>query len=108
MAALKDHDLRAILGDDYRSQQDAFDEASGLDAHERAALARIAGLNNQKAPVLYSALVGLILVAATKYSATPAAATLQTYIGFGITIGCVALFFWLRHEVNKGPVSAVA
>ena len=108
MAALKDHDLRAILGDDYRAKQDAFDQASGLDAPARAALARITSLDNQKGPALYSAFVGLILVAATKFSPTPAAATLQTYIGLGVTVGCVALFFWLKHEVNKGPVSAAA
>jgi hypothetical protein len=92
------NDLRAILGDDYRAKQDAFDQASGLDAHERAAMARITNLNNQKGTVIYSALVGLVLVAATKYSATPTAAMLQTFIGFGITLGCAALFFWLRHE----------
>jgi hypothetical protein len=108
MAALKDHDLRAILGDDYRAKQDAFDQASGLDTHERAALARITSLNNQKGPALYSAFVGLVLVAATKFSPTPAAATLQTYMGFGLTLGCVALFFWLKHEVNKGQASAAA
>ena len=102
MAALKDHDLRAILGDDYRAKQDAFDQASGLDAHERAALARIVSLNNQKGPALYSAFIGLVLVVATKFSPTPASAMLQTYIGFGLTAACVALFFWLRHEVNKG------
>jgi hypothetical protein len=108
MAALKDHDLRAILGDDYRAKQDAFDQASGLDAHERAALARINSLNNQKGPALYSAFVGLVLVAATKFSPTPAAATLQTYMGFGLSVGCVAIFFWLKHEVNKGQASAAA
>jgi hypothetical protein len=108
MVALKDHDLRAILGADYRAKQDAFDKASGLDAHERAAMARITNLNNQKGTVIYSALVGLVLVAATKYSATPTAAMLQTFIGFGITLGCAALFFWLRHEVNKGATRAAS
>ena len=108
MAALKDEDLRAILGEDYRAKQDAYDQASGIDAHARAAAARINSLNSQKSPALYSAVIGLVLVFATKFSPTPNAAMLQTYIGFGITLGCVALYFWLRREVNKGSISAVS
>jgi hypothetical protein len=108
MAALKDDDLRAILGEDYRAKQDAFDQASGLDARERDALARIKNLNNQKGTVLYSAFIGLVLVAAAKLAPTPTGATLQTYIGFGLTLGCLALFVWLRHEVNKGTAGAAS
>lgn len=102
MVALKDADLRAILGEDYRAKQDEFDQASGLDAGERAALARIENLQSRKGPVLCSVFLGVLLVIATKYSATPTAATIQTYIGSGLAIGGLALFFWLRQQVNRG------
>jgi hypothetical protein len=102
MVALKDADLRAILGDDYRAKQDAFDQASGLDATERAALARIDNLESRKGPVLCSVFLGVLLVIATKYSATPTAATIQTYIGSGLVIGGLAIFFWIRQQVSRG------
>ena len=108
MVALKESDLRAILGEDYRAKQDEFDKASGLDANERAALARIASLDSRKGPVLCSAFLGLLLLVATKYSATPTAAEIQTYIASGLIIGGLATFFWLRHEVSKSPISPTA
>jgi len=106
MVALKDADLRAILGEDYRAKQDAFDLASGLDATERAALARIDNLQSRKGPVLCSVFLGVLLLIATKYSATPTAATIQTFIGSGLVIGGLAIYFWLRKATaSTTPVS---
>jgi hypothetical protein len=105
MPALDSADLKAILGEDYLARKDELERASGFDAAERDAKARLEKLSGQKAPALCGAFLGLLLVVATKWSATPTAATNQTIIGSGLIVVSLCLYFWIRNELNKGNQS---
>ncbi len=102
MVALADSDLRKILGENFREKQDQLDAASGLDETERDAKARIDGMQNQKSFVIYTGIIGLVLVVATKYSPTPTAMWIQIGIGLGVAALCGVYYGYLRSEVAKG------
>ncbi len=102
MAALNDSDLRKILGDNFRDKQDEMNRASGLDDGERANVARVDSLQGRKTSVIYTGVVGLVLVVAAAYSPTQQAMMIQTGLGLAVAVGCAATYFWLRAEVIKG------
>jgi hypothetical protein len=105
MPALDNADLMAILGDDYLTKKDELERASGLDAKERDAKARLESLNNQKVPALCGVFLGALLVFATKWSPSAAAASNQTMFGGGFALVCLATYFWLVYAVKKGRSS---
>jgi hypothetical protein len=105
MPALDNADLKAILGDDYLTKKDELERASGMNAKERDAKARLESLNNQKVPALCGVFLGALLVYATKWSPSAAAASNQTMFGGGLALVSLATYFWLVYAVKKGRSS---
>ena len=105
MPALDNADMVAILGEDYLTKKEELERASGLGAEERDAKARIESLNNQKVPDLCGVFLGALLVFATKWSPSAAAASNQTMFGGGFALICLAAYFWLVYEVKMGRSS---
>ena len=101
MPALDHEDLVSILGSDYQTKKDELERLSGHELARLEAQQKIESLNNQKAPALYVAALGAVLIYATKLSPSATAATNQTIFGVGLIIVSLAFYFRIRHKLNK-------
>src|SRR4051812_31079364 len=70
MAALSETDLRAILGANFRAEQEAAMAASGMANAERVRRSQIAMLDEKKTVAFYVVLLGIVLIVASVVSVT--------------------------------------
>jgi hypothetical protein len=101
MPALDHADLVSILGEDYLTRKDELERMSGHELAQMEAKQKIEGLNNQKAPALCGAALGLVLVYATKWSPSASAASNQMIFGIGLAVVSLGFYFWVRHKLSK-------
>jgi uncharacterized protein YjeT (DUF2065 family) len=102
MALLNSTDLRAILGDEYLARKDELERAGGLDQAGIDAKDRLTSLAEKKLPLFGGGLLGVLLLVATKWSPSEAAATNQTILGAGLIVICLGVYVWVRNELKKG------
>jgi predicted phage tail protein len=101
MPALDHADLVAILGEDYQAKKEELERLSGQELAQLDAKQKIESLSGQKAPALYGALLGALLIYATKLSPSANAATNQTIFGVGLIVVSLGFYFWIRYKLNQ-------
>jgi hypothetical protein len=101
MAALSETDLKLILGQNFRAEQEASNLSSGLGDSERVIRGQIAMLEGKKSVSFYFALLGVVLILASIFSVTGQTLLIQSGIGVAILVVGLAAYFYFYRKLGQ-------
>jgi hypothetical protein len=106
MAALREEDLRKILGDDYRELQLAAQRSSGLRDEQLAAKARIESLEGRRFSGFAMALIGAALFVTAYFGAKGTELMVEDIFAGLFLVGGIGLMAYAMSQIK--PLRRVA